>query len=65
MSGEWQDISTAPKDKWAEALVFDGYGVSHVYRHPDGEWIRVNLGPEDEDSIVDDITHWMPLPEAP
>lgn len=64
---DWQDISTAPKVVWDEALVFDGYAVCLAYRHPDcseHEWCRTNIGPEDEDAIINP-THWMPMPAPP
>lgn len=58
---EWQDISTAPKDK-TSILLFDGFssGLPVI-----GFW---NGRSWDDGDFFDDLggfTHWMPLPKPP
>lgn len=65
----WQPIETAPKlsfylDKWTDALVYSkSFGVRQgaVCTMPDD----THWGRADGYSGDWDITHWMPLPEAP
>jgi hypothetical protein len=63
---EWQDISTAPKNKdvidiWSELygrctdMIRRDYGSGNVFYEP---WISGH-------SCVRDATHWMPLPNPP
>jgi hypothetical protein len=63
--GEWQDISTAPKDgtrvllltgRSEVAVGFWGINKSHLYLL--SQWLT-DLGPSSR------ATHWMPLPAPP
>lgn len=64
---EWQPIETAPKDGrrvlvWInEGLRFTGCAFAHLWFYDDG-----TLGGGAEGFAGKwDITHWMPLPDAP
>lgn len=67
--GEWQDISTAPRDgTWVLACI-RGF-VPGVVQWCDkrGHWSEFEYGdaPEGDDTEVDwQLTHWMPLPPPP
>lgn len=74
--GEWQDISTAPKDGTAVLLCIDGdvigeaYWYSYTDREQDQGWWWANTGPgdyhADRISIVGPHpAFWMPLPAPP
>jgi hypothetical protein len=64
MMSEWQDISTAPKDRRC-LFAYDGDGIFL------GEWSDYwqNFHPEDRPVELFDEgegpTHWMPLPDPP
>jgi hypothetical protein len=69
--GEWQPIKTAPKD-WSHVIVYDhaSCAVGEAYYRAeetvdDSAWCWSNLSLDDEDAIVLEPTHWMPLPEHP
>ncbi len=54
---QWQDIASAPKDKW---VIVNNGGIVEVARlYSTGRWLNVA---EYESSLVN---HWMPMPEAP
>ena len=61
----WQPIETAPKDG-TEILVYGSW-------YPHGKWKGMTLAswlPNEEmwtfdGDLMHDVTHWMPLPEAP
>jgi len=58
---EWQPIETAPKDAANDVLIFDGSVLI-------GRWFRYNglAAWRDWDAdVIEDATHWMPLPPAP
>lgn len=61
--GEWQDISSAPKDT-THILLFDGYQIDiGSYR----EWKEYgqNYAWYDQQCIPIEPTHWQPLPAPP
>ena len=55
---EWQTIDTAPKDG-TSILVNDGGNV--IIAWWDGGWYSGAYEPPQ----ATEVTHWMPLPEAP
>jgi hypothetical protein len=64
----WRPIATAPHG-WVSILVYDRVSrrVGEAY-HRDvgrGTWLWANTPPNDEESAVEQPTHWMPLPEPP
>lgn len=58
--GEWQDISTAPRD--GLVIVYNKHRGVEV-READGDWWRLCSDPRTQQ--VTSITHWMPLPAPP
>ena len=61
MNTEWQPIETAPKDG-TEVLVFSsGKMFMSFYSHDVGSWCIDGR----YDDFVEDVTHWMPLPQPP
>lgn len=64
--GQWQDISTAPKDGAGVLLyiyIADNYYLQYTGSYHDGHWWVTNFSGEDEYWYMP--THWMPLPEQP
>jgi hypothetical protein len=59
----WQPIETAPQDEtWVlvwERYINLKYHPAEVARYRDGKWRN------SANKIVDVVTHWMPIPEAP
>jgi hypothetical protein len=53
----WQPIETAPKDQ-RDVLVLSGGFIMIAYFDNDTWWAMNGFG-------LDDVTHWMPLPEPP
>lgn len=68
----WQTIGSAPEDG-THVIVYD-HASDHIgeayrgYEETDDDevmWFWANLSLDDEDSIVAEPTHWMPLPAPP
>lgn len=55
----WQPIETAPKEELKDIIVFNGKDVQCA-QWWEGGWIDSSL-----DWMVEQPTHWMPLPSAP
>lgn len=62
----WRPAKTAPQD-WTHILVYDhgSESVCEAYFSDEGNWVRANLWDNSEDSLLLDVTHWMPLPDPP
>lgn len=64
---EWQPIETAPKDGawvsiWCRAQPLSlPAGIPAFWEDGFG-WVSVR---DDDQNLIDDPTHWMPLPEPP
>jgi len=67
MTGEWMDISTAPRD--GTVILIAGAGAVQPWvtcsRWTDAGWYEINLDDTDCHSHPDYPTHWMPLPDPP
>lgn len=62
---DWQPIETAPKD-WTHVLLAFGSSVAEGYWLEGADlWLYANTSIDDESCIIDDPTHWMPLPAPP
>ena len=63
---KWQPIETAPKDG-TTVLVYEGYYKSgdliHTAQYSARQWVV--LDGMEGDFMLEDPTHWMPLPEPP
>ncbi len=71
MTGEWQDIATAPKDG-TEILVWDGgfqyvawIGDTHAAPSGDKDWVFGAPGGDYDEFPIVEPTHWTPLPPPP
>ncbi len=68
---EWQDISTAPKDRRflgfrvASNLAMDNYHITvcKFWKGKNEKWYI--YGEDDGEGWSNDWTHWMPLPDPP
>ena len=59
--GNWNDIETAPRDgTWI--LVSDGEHGICTAQFTDGDWYD---GIGDRSLLLEEVTHWMPLPKLP
>ena len=65
----WQDISTAPKDGTRFVAVGNNYGLYSEAQHTCiAQWFRgcwMEVSEWNEDSELQYLTHWMPLPPLP
>lgn len=56
---KWIPVSERLPEKLKEAITYRGEcGTSIEYTYGDGAWFF-------DDEMVDDVTHWMPLPTPP
>jgi len=61
---EWRPISTAPRDEteilvwWSDRVAIASWNLEcqNWQEYPDGDF---------EDIAGEEVTHWMPLPDAP
>jgi hypothetical protein len=64
---EWQPIETAPKIDEKQIIIYNGDAVQSGYWHEDYGWvssIETSSG-FNYANIIDNPTHWMPLPAPP
>ena len=60
---EWIKCSERMPEKLDDVLVSDGDNVEVMWRDCDGFWDC--WAPRNSNIDIDDVTHWMPLPEPP
>lgn len=60
---EWIKCSERMPDDFEDVLVTDGANVEVMWRDCDG--FRDCWAPRNSNIDIDDVTHWMPLPEPP
>lgn len=57
--GKWIPVTERLPEKLKEVITYRGEcGTSIEYTYGDGAWFF-------DDTMLDDVTHWMPLPEPP
>lgn len=61
--GKWIECSERMPDDFEDVLVSDGGNVEVMWRDCDGFWDC--WAPRNSNIDIDDVTHWMPLPEPP
>ena len=60
---EWIKCSARMPGDFEDVLVSDGVYVEVMWWDCDGFWDC--LAPRNSNIDIDDVTHWMPLPEPP
>lgn len=63
---EWISVKDRLPPRYKKILVVNGHGyvnISAFVKEFDGEWTW--LGLDGKYNHINDITHWMPLPEPP
>lgn len=60
---EWIKCSERMPNDFEDVLVSDGGNVEVMWRDCDGFWDC--WAPRNSNIDIDDVTHWMPLPEPP
>ena len=59
VGSKWIPVAERLPEKLKEVITYRGEcGTSIEYTYGDGAWFF-------DDEMVDDVTHWMPLPEPP
>ena len=66
MTNEWISVKDRLPPRYKKILVVNGHGyvtISAFVKELDGKWTW--LSESGKYNHINDITHWMPLPEAP